>query len=335
MSVYILSSDGELYHYGIKGMKWGIRRYQNPDGSLTAAGRKRLYKDVKTVAKKTNGAIGSHAEITKFKDAYASELNEAVTQASEHSYRVIKTAAETGRPVSTNILTTKKYVDELLGKYGDKKVPSDAYGWTTKFAKDYLAQIISNLADKNAKDRLAKEGVFEEAERKRAEKIKSMYDAMTDDERRIVNDVSNTFEQKTWTHNGVEYDMGYKAEFTSKIGDTLGAKIEIRSSRGNETRDSIAAVNFLKRYNYEKASEGVTKEYYDREGSWIDKDPSGDNYLSRSDFKNRIGLDYISIDPNWGTYEAWWDDDGMYGYHSFTDEGSIDDMKVRYRSLNG
>ena len=30
-----------LCHYGIKGMKWGIRRYQNEDGTLTAAGKKR------------------------------------------------------------------------------------------------------------------------------------------------------------------------------------------------------------------------------------------------------------------------------------------------------
>lgn len=33
--------DNELQHFGIKGMKWGVRRYQNKDGSLTPAGKKR------------------------------------------------------------------------------------------------------------------------------------------------------------------------------------------------------------------------------------------------------------------------------------------------------
>lgn len=40
-SNYILGPNGELYHWGTKGMKWGIRRYQNKDGSLTPAGKKR------------------------------------------------------------------------------------------------------------------------------------------------------------------------------------------------------------------------------------------------------------------------------------------------------
>ena len=41
---YILTANGELYHWGIKGMKWGVRRYQNKDGSLTPAGKKRRAK---------------------------------------------------------------------------------------------------------------------------------------------------------------------------------------------------------------------------------------------------------------------------------------------------
>ena len=44
MSEYYLTKD-ELLHYGIKGQKWGIRRFENPDGTLTPAGKERYLKN--------------------------------------------------------------------------------------------------------------------------------------------------------------------------------------------------------------------------------------------------------------------------------------------------
>lgn len=57
-TAYILAPNGELYHYGVKGQKWGVRRYQNLDGTLTDAGKKRQSKLLKsdretTIAKGT------------------------------------------------------------------------------------------------------------------------------------------------------------------------------------------------------------------------------------------------------------------------------------------
>ena len=41
MTTWVCTRQGELYHHGIKGQKWGVRRFQNKDGSLTPAGKKR------------------------------------------------------------------------------------------------------------------------------------------------------------------------------------------------------------------------------------------------------------------------------------------------------
>ncbi len=57
----LISEKDYLEHHGIKGQKWGIRRYQNDDGTLTPAGKKRYEKtvqDAKTLA-------DSHASIEK------------------------------------------------------------------------------------------------------------------------------------------------------------------------------------------------------------------------------------------------------------------------------
>lgn len=43
--------NNELKHWGIKGMKWGIRRYQNKDGTLTTAGKKRYAQEIERLKK--------------------------------------------------------------------------------------------------------------------------------------------------------------------------------------------------------------------------------------------------------------------------------------------
>ena len=60
--MWCYSNTNELYHHGIKGMRWGVRRFQTKDGSLTPAGRKRYVTTAQAVRNANNAAKDARKE---------------------------------------------------------------------------------------------------------------------------------------------------------------------------------------------------------------------------------------------------------------------------------
>lgn len=95
-------NDYELYHHGIKGQKWGRRRFQTNDGSLTAAGRKRYADD---------DSSGSSKSKTSAKST-----------ASKSSSSKSKTASSTTKKKTTKKTTKKTSPASVVGKLAGTSV---------------------------------------------------------------------------------------------------------------------------------------------------------------------------------------------------------------------
>lgn len=95
MSNYVIIG-GELMHYGVKGMKWGVRRFENKNGTLTPAGKRRYSDDVyekkaaykqakkdynKSFNKAYNKSVAAYSPIKKHRKANDERWDDAFKKA--------------------------------------------------------------------------------------------------------------------------------------------------------------------------------------------------------------------------------------------------------------
>lgn len=141
----VVYSD-ELCHYGIRGMRWGIRRYQNPDGSLTTAGRNRYstgkHHSIFT-RKKTTSKVKTKPAEEKPKQKSVSEMSDVELNAflnrkrlEQQYYQLIAT------PQKKSAVTKGK---ELVGK----ALENAAQDTLTQIAKYAMAKSVNKVLGDN------------------------------------------------------------------------------------------------------------------------------------------------------------------------------------------
>lgn len=125
--------NSELTHWGVKGMKWGVRRYQNKDGSLTSAGKKRYSvgdfiqskKDerkkeiskIRNIQKKQGKNLNYSDEkrLKYYKDPYVKRLGKAAASAAVQTVLSDIMTGKAGQYSSMSKKDVAKRVASILG----------------------------------------------------------------------------------------------------------------------------------------------------------------------------------------------------------------------------
>ena len=124
--MYAILND-ELAHHGIKGQKWGVRRFQNADGTRTAAGKKRRSKEEPDLEKSLDPKVLyknrdklSDAELDKKLNRLRKENElKRMSESEKKDNKAAKLAVEIGKDILKGYLV-KKGLDYL--KNNDTKI---------------------------------------------------------------------------------------------------------------------------------------------------------------------------------------------------------------------